>query len=319
MSFASGARHELAFVPETTPGTTPASPSMTRLRHTGCTINLTRDTLESKELRHDRMVADARTGTDKVGGNIEFELSYGEYDAFLAAALAGTWDNNKLKVGGVEQAFTIERGFGNIGQYGIYRGCYVNQLSLSVKPSAMITGSLGIVGMNVDYVSTPLSASPTASQTARPYDSYTGTLSINGAEVAIVTGLDMSLDNGITPQFPILNKSALFVDFNRSRLTGTMTAFFQDRAMLDLFIKETPSSLSLTIGDGVSKSYTFTVPRLIYTGADNPASGEGPITLSMPWSAILDPAEGTSFIITRIPGDAVVTALSIPPSSSEYE
>lgn len=309
MAIASGSRHELTFIKEITPGTTPANPQTACLRHVGCSINLSRDSFQSNELRGDRMIADVRTGCDKVGGGIDFELSYCEFDPLLAAALAGNWTSDVLKAGSAEHAFTMQRAFGN-GAYGIYRGCYINQLSLSIKPNAMVTGSFTVAGMSGEFVAAPLCAAPTASQENRGYDSYTGTLESGGTEIAVITGLDMSLDNGIEPQFVIGSKTAPFVSFGRSNLSGTVTAFFADRTMLDLFLNETPASLSFTFGltDGSENAYSLHIPRAIYTGADAPASGEGPITLSMPFMAVLDPTEGTNIKLTRHPKTSIINA-----------
>lgn len=308
MKFASGASHGLAYTPETVAGTTPANPTMTYLRHTSCAISLSRDSMVSNELRPDRMESDMRTGLNKVSGDIGFELSCGEHDPLFEAAMCGTWDNNIVKIGKLQRAFTLERWFENIGVYGVFSGCHVNTLSLSVKPNSLITGSIGIVGTgNANYTAAPLSASPTASQPHRTFDSYTGSLvSDTGIDMAVVTGLDFSLSNNIEPLYAILNKVAVGVDMRKANVSGTVTAFFTDKTLLDLFINETPTKLSMTLGDPALGAYTFTFPRVIYTGGDNGVSDDGPINLSMPFTAVIDPVTGTSFQIERHPVPAVV-------------
>lgn len=319
MKFASGASHGLAYVPETTPGATPANPTMTKLRHTSCALTLTRDTLASNELRDDRMASDIRTGVNKVSGDIGFELSCGEYDPFFEAALCGTWSNNVVRVGRLERAFSLERQLENIGVYGVFSGCYLNTLSMSVKPNTLVTGTIGFTGSGgVTYAEAPLAASPVASQTERTFDSYTGTLTSDaGLNMAVVTGLDFSLTNNIEPLHPILSKEALGVNMKKIDITGTLTAYFVDKALLDLFIKETPSKLSMTLGDPALGAYTFRFPRVIYTGGDNPASDDGPISINMPFTAVLDPATGTSFEIERHPAPSTPPATPDPISESD--
>lgn len=309
MKFASGASHGLAYTPETVAGTTPATPTMTRLRHTSCALSLSRDSMVSNELRPDRMEADIRTGLNKVSGDIGFELSCGEYDTLFEAVMCGTWDNNVVKIGMKQRSFTLERWFENISVYGVFSGCHVNTLSLSVKPNGLITGSMGIVGSgNVNYTAAPLSAAPTASQPHRTFDSYTGELvSEAGLNMAVVTGLDFSLSNNIEPLYAVLSKVAVGVDMRKANVSGTLTAFFTDKTLLDMFINEAPSKLSMTLGDPATGAYTFTFPRVVYTGGDNGVSDDGPITLNMPFTAVLDPATGTSFQITRHPVPGVST------------
>lgn len=310
MRVASGARHELAYIKETTSGTPPTNPQMTSLRHTSCSLNLSRDNFQSNELRRDRMIADVRTGTDKVSGSIDFELRFQEFAPLLEAALCGKFDASSdiASCGTDETSFSMQRDFGN-GTYGVYRGCYINSLSLSIKPNAMVTGSFGVVGLSGGLVDAPLCAAPTLIASPRPYDTYTGALTIDSSPIAVVTGLDISLENGIEPQFVVLEKSAPFVSFGRSNLSGTLTAFFADRSLVDLFVTETASKLEMVLGNGTRESYKLTLPRVIYTGADVPASGEGPIVLSMPFMAVLDDTNGTNFMIQSIPG-TVTTSLS---------
>lgn len=302
-SIASGARHGLSYIRETTPGQTPANPALTRLRHTSCTLGLSRDNFQSDELRSDRMIPFVRTGCDKIGGGLNIELSYGEFDPLLEGALFGVWTDDALTAGTTTHSFTFQRTFGDIGRYGVYRGCYVNQLSLSLKPNAMITGGFEIVGLSGEYGPTPLDPAPGASRTGGAFDSYTGSLKETGTEIAVVTGLDLTLNNNINAQFGLFSKTALAVSPGRSTLTGTLTAFFQDTALLEKFLQESPASLEFTLRFG-GDSYIFLIPSVVYTGAQIDVSDEGPIQQSLPWSAVLGDDAGTNFRITRVPASA---------------
>ena len=296
---ASASRHSLAFVPETTHGVTPETPDMTYLRHTSCSLGVTRDSFQSEEKRHDRQIADVRTGTHKVGGSIGFEISWGEFDAFFAAGLAGAWAGDVLKAGTVAQSFTLERGHPDIGEYTSYKGCFINKLSFSVKPNAMITGSFDVLGLAGATSATPLSVSPKASQTGRVFDSYTGSLTEGGLPIGVVTALDIALDNGIQPQFVIFEKAAPFVSWGKSSLTGTLSVFFTDNTLAQKFLDGSTTSLEFTLGDGTNKSYIFTIPCALYTGADCPMQADGPLIINMPFMAMLDPVLGTNLQIKR--------------------
>lgn len=296
---ANAARHSLAYIAELTPGVTPDNPAMRSLRHTSCALNLGRDSFTSEELRSDRQISDVRTGTDKIAGTIGLELSFGEYDDLLEACLAGTWAGDALSCGVEERSFTFERGFTDIGQYMRYGGCFLNKFSLSIKPNAMITGSFDVVGLNCSIATEPLDADPTPSQTNRQYDSYSGELKENGATIAVVTGIDITLDNGINPQFVVFNRAADFVTWGNSSLTGNMTAFFQNADLIQRFLSEAPVALQFTLGGAGEKQYTFVLPRIHYTGAENSMSSEGPLSISMPFSATLDPVTGTNLTIQR--------------------
>lgn len=300
MSFtiANKANHGIRYIAEATPGTTPANPKTVSLTHNTCTIAPSRDTLESGALRSDRMIPFTRTGTDKIAGDIEFEMLAGEYDPFLEAALFGSWNGNTLKAGKSAHTFTIERAFTDIGQYGVFAGCYVDQLSLSVKPNAMITGTLGIVGLSCDYKQAPLDAAPKAPPAPVPFDSFTGTLKEGGQEIAVVTGIELTLANGIESQYPVFSRTATAISLGLSKLSGTLSAFFTDGVLLRKFLDDTPTTLEFTLlrGEG---SYTFLIPNLTYTGAEHSVQSENAIQLSLPWQASLDATLGTNFQIIR--------------------
>ena len=297
-TIASGANHGLRYVKETTPGVTPVSPKTISLTHNSCTLTPARDTIESGALRDDRMLPFTRTGTDKIAGDIEFEFLAGEYDPFFEAALFGTWTDNVLKAGEAVHSFTIERAFTDIGQYGVFTGCYINQLSLSVKPNTIITGTFGITGLACDYMTSPLAASPKVPPAPVPFDSFTGTLKEGGTEIAVVTGIDLTINNGVEPQYPVFSRTAAAVSLGRSKLSGTLAAFFTDGTLLRKFLDETPTKLEFTLQRG-GDSYTFLIPNLTYTGAEHSVQSESSIQLSMPWLANLDSAIGSSFQITR--------------------
>lgn len=297
-------RHSVLYCAEEEHGVTPENPQMKYLRNTSCSLNLTRDSFVSNELRRDRQITDVRTGTNQIGGDIGIELSYGEFDDFIEAALCGAWKDNEVTAGVEERSFTIERAFNDIKKYTAYRGCFVNTFSLSMQPNAMTTATFGIIGMDAETFDAPLCETPAPSETGRPFDTYIGELREGERQIAVVTGIDMTLDNGIEPQFVLFRRSAPFVAYGKSNVTGTLTAFFENQDLIAKFLDETPTSLEFTLGGAKGEgSYTFILPNIRYTGADNPVDGDGPVSISMPFQAILDECAGTNIIVRRTPGE----------------
>lgn len=307
MAFASGSQHGLRFVPESSWGATPSTPQTIYLRHTSCAIALSKDGFQSQELRSDRQISDFRHGVKRVQGDIGFELSYGEYDAFLEAALFGEFDyqedisaDNVLKAGTVRKSFTIERAFLDITQFGVFTGCMVNSFSLSIPANNIVTGSFGIVGKDGSYSGSALTAEPTAAQTEAPFDSFTGAIKEGSSSIAIVTSLDINLENGLDPNLVIGSNTAAAITDGRSNVTGSVSAYFENLTLLNKFINETESSIEITLG-GETKKYDINIPRIKYTGGDNPVSGEGPIMLNLPFQALLCDTLKTNLQITRTP------------------
>lgn len=88
---ASGARVQLAYIPEVNHGETPTTPTLAALRATTRNVNLERELLESAEVRQSRQRSDVRHGFNQVVGTVGFEHSLIAYDDFIAYALASTW------------------------------------------------------------------------------------------------------------------------------------------------------------------------------------------------------------------------------------
>lgn len=91
---ADGSRHTIYMTKESQYGVTDTNPVLDKVRVTSVSIGLTKDSLQSAEIRDDGQISDFRLGANQVSGDIGFELSYGSFDAFLQAVLlSGDWDS----------------------------------------------------------------------------------------------------------------------------------------------------------------------------------------------------------------------------------
>lgn len=380
-------RHALYYVAESTYGTTPATPTMKRLRHTGTTLGTAKSTNVSEELRPDRQIADFRHGTKQVGGDVSFELSYGSFDDLLQAVMLGTWAvkatvtdddiaaaapstftsvttdfvalgfevgdkidisgftdpaNNgrftiatvsaneitiveatlvsevagdvvtvataaiELLAGVTRRSFTLMRHFSDILEAGKpfhkFEGVEFNTFSLSVSPGAIITGSFGIIGQGQTLLGTaPDGSTLQAPTTTRVFDSFTGELKENGAAIAIVTEISLTLENGLEPRFVVFSDETLQPSVGRSNATGQITVYFENATMLAKFLDETPTSLEFALVDEDGNELRFVLPNIKYTGGQPDTSGQGSITLAMPFQAVYDETAGSQMIIRRSP------------------
>ncbi len=309
MTLAAGSQSQTAYIEEVTWGTTPTGTgdNTTLLPLTGNTLKWAKDTLTDDTLRSDRQIPSVRTGMKKVSGDLSFAFRFGDFDPFLASALMSTWGSGTatqaLTVGSTRKSFTIEKGFTDIGRYHPYTGCVVKTFSLSVRPNAIVTGSFGLIGKDMTPSGSPLDATPIAVSGNEPFDSFTGSLKEGGSgtgdEIAIVTGIDFTLENNSVPLEVLMSDSCADIVAGRSNLSGTLSAFFEDATLLAKFFNETETSIILTLTDPDSNSLTFTMPALKYTSGDPDISGEGPIPLTMSFQAYYDSTSGTNFKIER--------------------
>lgn len=301
MAFATGARHSLHYIAEVTAGTTPSTPAMTEIPHTGSTIELAKTTFESQELSSDRQIKDSRHGVRRVNGDIPIELAYGVFDDFIEAVTQGTWATNVLKCSTTQRSFSIEETFADIDRYQIHRGMTVNSMTVNATPDAIVTGSFNFLGMNSAVpTSVQVNASAVSVSANSKFDSFTATINEGGSAIAVVTSLDFTIENGLNPTYVIGTAGVESITSGRSRATGNVRAYFENETLYNKFLNETASSLDVTFTDGTS-SLKFDFKNVRYNGAAKPVNGEGPVEITMPFIAIYDSSAATNVVITRTP------------------
>lgn len=302
MAQSQGSRHSISYVVESTFGTTPGTPAMIELPNTGTTLKATKDTFVSSTIRNDRQIKDMRHGVKQIGGDINFELSYGDFDTWLEAALFGAWSTNVLKAGTTPKYLSVERAFADISEYHQFSGCMVNMLSLTIEPNAMVTGSFGVIGKDVTVASSALDASVTAATGNPPFDGFTGSISEGGGAVDNVTSLTLDLNNALAPSFVIGSDVTPQILAGQSNLTGRVSAFLESEALLNKFLNETESSISLTLEGAAGGDITILVPRIKYTAGEvDVTNANDGILINLPFQALRDDTEATNLKITRVP------------------
>jgi len=308
MAFAQGSRSSLAYIAESTFGTTPASPTFTKLPFNTHSLDLTKDRVEGNEIQSDRMPRVDRHGNKSAGGSIEVDLRNGDFDELLESAMLSTWDNSpvgeddELKVGTTPKYFSIEDAAEDISQYRLFTGMSVSTMNVSIAPNQMVTATFDMVGKTMTQNSSTGSAggTPTASSTNAPFDSYSGTISDGGSGISIVTSLDFSMTNSFAPTFVIGSDSAQQLEFGRAVVEGTMTVYYEDETLINKFLSETESAVEVTVDDPTgSSTYTFSFPRVKYNGASVPVQNPQSRLITLPFVALYDTTADTNLLIKR--------------------
>lgn len=306
---ADGSRHSMAQVLETVYGEIPETPAFKAIRHNSTTLATAINTIQSEELRDDRNQSDLRHGTRAVGGEVVSELSFGSLDDQLEALLCGTWNGDTLVNGVVRRSFSLFRNFKDVDSsklpYFTYVGCEYNTMTLSISTEAIVAVNFGIVGANqLEPSSTvPTGATFGEPSTTEPMDSFSGSIKEGGVESAVVTEIELSVENGIAPRYVVGSKKSIKQSIGKFKVSGTLTAYFEDATLIGKYLREEASSLEITVTDGMpDNQYTFLLPKIKFTGGQPDVGGEGPITLSMPFTASYDPSILGTLKITRKAG-----------------
>ena len=300
-TFAQGSRSSLSYIVESTFGTTPAG-NFTNLPFSTQSLNLTKDRVAGNDIQADRMPRVDRHGNRQVGGDVVVDLRKGDYDALLESAMLNTWATDVLKVGTTPKYFSIEDYAADIDQARLFTGCTVSSLALSIAPRQMVTSTFTMVGKDMTIGATEKTQD--AASGNAPFDAYSGAVAIGnvGASSAsgVVTGIDFTLNNSFAPTFVIGDDSAPALEVGRAEIEGTLTAYFEDAALITRFLNETETELSVSVDDPTgSNEYTFLFPRVKINSADVGVDGPNSITISMSFVALYDSTEATNLKITR--------------------
>ena len=309
-TFAQGSRSQLAFAKESTYGT--AVTVDTNLPFNTHSLSLSKERVAGNEIQKDRMARVDRHGNKSVAGDITVDLRHGTYDELIASALLRDDDlstafdanNESLSVGTANRFFTIEDQMADLSKGRKFTSMHVNSMAISVAPNQMVSATFGMIGKTMTSLSsiTTVDADDT---NPSPFDSYSGSISIGGSPVSIITSLDFTLTNNYVNTFVIGSDESPSMDAGQAVVEGSVTAYVEDLATLhDLFVNETESSISLTVKDNTNTpdGLTFKIPRVKFNGADLPVSGGESRIITLPFVGLYDSTDNTVLSVTKIIG-----------------
>lgn len=297
--------HKLHIVAETAYGVTPATPTLQTLRHTACSLALSKDSFRSAEINATRNLQDYRHGNRQIGGDIGVEISAGTYDVILESLLMGAWTANVLKIGQTRKSFSTLREFVDqttAGQkkFHLFTGVELNKLALSMVAGRIVSGTFGVIGRDVSFSDDePVDSVFDPVTTTLPMDTFTGSMTIGGVAYD-VTELTVNIENGLTPNFVLFSDKTSLPSTQLCSLSGEIGVRFNSAVLLEAFAAGTKLALAFTISDG-TKSYAFSIPKIMLNGGQPDVGGEGPINLKIPFQAVYDTGIASTVQITRVP------------------
>jgi hypothetical protein len=307
MAFSQGSRSGLSYIKEVTFGTTPVG-NFTALPFSTHSLSLTKDRVEGTDIRSDRMTRVDRHGNKNTGGDVVSDLRATDFDTLLEAALFSTWDSSPaaapdiLKVGTTFQSFSIEDAAEDISQYQLFNGMSVSSMAISIAPNQMVKTTLQFVGSGMDLSNTGKTL--VAASGEAPFDSYSGGIALgnvaSATAVGTVTSVDFTLDNGMNPTFVVGSDITPQMEFGRAKVEGTMVVYFEDDDIMNRFINETESELTVGVNDPTGANlYTFGFPRIKINSANVPVAGEASRMVTCEFVALYDSTTDTNFYIER--------------------
>lgn len=301
MANASSSQTKLGLIAETTFGTTPSTPELTAQRFASAQFTLSREELLDPSITGQRDYTYVQLGNNSIEGQISGPLSHDNYDLLMESALFSSFAANVLKNSNVRKSFTIELGQPDVPSYSQYTGCVVNSMTVNapVDGNAEISFELLALAETLGTATIDTNGTYTTQAARQPFTHCGGLISEGGSPIAYVNGVTFTSTNGISPQYYWGGCNTGDLNANRFDVTGTLDVFFANNTLLNKFKNATYSSLSFTLTDNEARTLTFSLPKIMYTGADAPRNGDGPVIISLPFRAVYDTTAACTLSVTR--------------------
>lgn len=305
---AQSAQHETYYIAETSWGVTPATPAFKTLRTTANSLGTDRAMTISPEMNAKRQKRYGRLGNEDAGGDIGFSHAYGDFDDIIEALLGGTWAADELKQGVIRRSFTIERQFTDIDvpEYWRFPGSEVASIAFSTQEaggSVFIDCASSWISRQQE-IATSLIAGATYADPATnedPFASFEASISIDGVGTVPLTEFSFTPDNGHERRNVIGSPLTIRPSVKMFNITGSLSAFFEDAALISNFLGESEVPLSINFTDPAGNSQLWEFPRVKLTSGRADASGEDDITTPLTFDAFTDSVEDSAVIVTRTP------------------
>lgn len=310
--FADTSKTDLAFGVQTNEVT--QQTALNKLRNTGSSLQFTAESVQSQEIRADRNVTDIIRTQSSVSGNIDFELSYATFDAFLEGVLSATKTGTGTAIdpftivnGTQKKYFTLERSFetGVTDQFEQYLSCEVDTMSLSIAASEIITGSMGLIGLSASQSTSSVDVDGYApANTNRVFNSVNMVNSVleGGVEYkSTIQSLSLDIANNKRESRAIGSEAPSVIGDGQFVVTGQITVYFKDNVLYDKFLNETVTSLSVELEDDAGNMMIFTMPKVIYTNVAREIPGNNEdVLVVLDYQAIYDSGISGSIMIEMI-------------------
>lgn len=186
--------------------------------------------------------------------------------------------------------------------YGRFNGCKVSTLALTTGGDEELTATLTLAGRDAEYSTTNYN-SAASTVTMRRLNNFQASLKHDEAELATVTQVDLTIDNGLDTSIRTLGSKGMVYDIPEGTMsiTGTATMLFTGLDILNAAMVNTETSLELTWKIDDNNFITVALPELQFQYQGPVVEGPSGVTVEQPFVAYYaDADEDTCCTITVV-------------------
>ena len=214
--------------------------------------------------------------------------------------------------------FTVEHNYSDLDLSEVFTDCKPATMAFKLPATGMGTIDIGMMGLNMTGyagAAAPYFTGPAAAETAGVVAAVNGAVYVQGAAVALITGMDFDVAGGQSAEPVVGSNYKPDIFDGRVQVKGNMTVFFQDVTFRDYFINETEVRIvaAFTCSNAATADFlAFTMPRVKVGGASKD-DGEKGLVMTMPFQALFDTSAGADTGATATA--SLATTLSVQDST----
>lgn len=207
-----------------------------------------------------------------------------------------------LTNGTTQSSYSIERTYADLSSELVnYPGCVFDSMSLTVNTDGILVGSFGIIGAREVSATASSGSSYGAATTTPVMNSIDDVVAIQeGLATLGVTGFTINVANNLRKRKEVANLGAVSIGAGTIDVTGSLTAYYTSKTIVDKLLNDTATSLQLIAEDSAGNGYVFDFSQVKYSEGRRVGGGiNTDVTMEMQWSAYRDPTELTTIRIYR--------------------
>lgn len=278
-------RVRISSIAEVTKGVTPATPALQVDRWLSESLNYNVENVQSEEIRPDRTEGDLVQVGGDASGDLNFEFSYGTFDHYLAQAFCNNWvdgalptDPDVLVNGTLKLYRTLVKEFLDMTPpvAFVFKGCVVNQFTLSIAKRSKITGTMSFMGMDISET-VPTGATYLSQSTTTPLNASSNVTSILLDDIPMTSCVDtmsIQIQNNFRPKDCVGKFFHSDFNYGSFSVTGNMDLYFETMEQFNKYKNGTPFKMTLAFEDDEGNEYVLELLRCKFETLTTNATGE---------------------------------------------
>lgn len=191
--------------------------------------------------------------------------------------------------------WTVEEWYPDVVQSELFTDVVVASVDIGLPSTGNSTFGSTYVGLNRSVTGAQVLTTPTAATTTAVQTAVNGAVVVNGVTVGNVSAASIKIDGGVASMGAVIG-SNVSPDVQRGRIkvSGSVTAFYQDGVMSALFDAATAVSIIIVASadDTATSSFCgYTMSAVKFSG-DSADDGEKGIVRTYPFTAEINAAGG---------------------------